>query len=206
MGPEATDGPGPAPGWADALRERLFEQRTVLVRGELTDVLASETGAALMTLDALGDSRIRVQLDVTGGGLDAAFSVMDVIDLLGVPVEVRCVGRAEGPGVGILAVGSHRVVAPHARIRLVDPSASAAGRASELGAWAAQHRAHLDAFHRRLADAVRRPVAEVADDCARGRYLSAEEALRYGLADEVAGPHGVIRAHRPRPLGFPEGS
>ena len=126
MGPERADGSGV--GWADALRERLFEQRTVLVRGELTDVLASETGAALMTLDALGDSRITVQLDVTGGGLDAAFSVMDVIDLLGVPVEVRCVGRAEGPGVGILAVGSHRVVAPHARIRLVDPSASAAGR------------------------------------------------------------------------------
>jgi len=107
MGPERADGSGV--GWADALRERLFEQRTVLVRGELTDVLASETGAALMTLDALGDSRITVQLDVTGGGLDAAFSVMDVIDLLGVPVEVRCVGRAEGPGVGILAVGSHRV-------------------------------------------------------------------------------------------------
>ena len=131
MGPERADGSGV--GWADALRERLFEQRTVLVRGELTDVLASETGAALMTLDALGDSRITVQLDVTGGGLDAAFSVMDVIDLLGVPVEVRCVGRAEGPGVGILAVGSHRVVAPHARIRLVDPSASAAaGPASSV--------------------------------------------------------------------------
>ena len=52
MGPERADGSGV--GWADALRERLFEQRTVLVRGELTDVLASETGAALMTLDALG--------------------------------------------------------------------------------------------------------------------------------------------------------
>jgi ATP-dependent Clp protease protease subunit len=183
----------------------LFEQRTLLVRGELTDVLASETGAALMTLDALGDSRITVQLDVTGGGLDAAFSVIDVIDLLGVPVEVRCVGRADGPGVGILAVGTHRVMAPHARVRLVDPSAGFAGRASELGAWAEHHRAHVGRFHRRLAEAVRRPVAEVADDCARGRYLTAEEALRYGLVDEVAAPHAVIRAHRPRSIGFPDG-
>jgi ATP-dependent Clp protease protease subunit len=201
MVPERPGGPA---GWADAVRERLFEQRTILLRGELTDAAAGEAGALLMTLDALGDSRVTVQLDVTGGGLDAAFSVMDVIDLLGVPVEVRCVGRAEGPGVGILAVAAHRVMAPHARLRLADPTASVAGRASELGAWAEQHRAHLDTFHRRVAEAAHRPVQEVADDCARGRYLTAEEAHRYGLVDEVAAPRGVIRPHRPRSIGFPE--
>ena len=204
MWPEGPAGPRPGSEWADVVRARLFEQRTILLRGELTDIAASEAGAELMTLDALGDTRVTVQLDVTGGGLEAAFSVMDVIDLLGVPVDVLCVGRADGPGVGILAVGARRVMAPHARVRLADPTASASGRASELGAWAEQHRAQLDRFHRRVAEAVHRPADVVAADCARGRYLTAEEALHYGLVDEVASPRGVIRPHRPRSIGFPD--
>ncbi len=204
-GPDGDSGSArPARAWADVVRDRLFEQRIIVVRGELTDLAASQAAAELMTLDALGDDRITVQLDVEGGGLDAAFSVMDVLELVGVPVDVLCVGRVEGPGVGILAVGARRVMAPHARVRLADPTWSLSGRASELGAWAEQHRAHLDRWHRRVAEAARRPAAAVADDCARGRYLTAEEALRYGLVDEIAAPRGVVRPHRPRSLGFPD--
>jgi ATP-dependent Clp protease protease subunit len=206
--PEGPLGPvSPRPGsdaWADAVRDRLFEQRTIMLRGELTDAAASQAAAELMTLDALGDSRITVHIDLTGGTLDSAFAVMDVIDLVGVPVHVRCVGRAEGPAVGVLAVAARRAMSPHARARLADPTMSASGRASELSAWAEHQLSQLRRFHQRLADAVHRPIDVVADDCGRGRYLTADDALRYGLIDEIATPRGVVQSLRPRSIGFPD--
>ena len=58
MWPEGPAGPRSGSEWADVVRARLFEQRTILLRGELTDIAASEAGAELMTLDALGDTRV----------------------------------------------------------------------------------------------------------------------------------------------------
>ena len=86
--------PGP-----EALRARLFEQRIVSLRGTLDDEVAGLVCAELMTLDASGDSAITLFVDSGEATLSAAFSVMDTIDLLGVPVHATCMGRA-GPAVG----------------------------------------------------------------------------------------------------------
>ena len=188
--------------WGEQLRSRLFDHRTILMRGVLDDATASQAAAELMTLDATGDSRVTVHLDATGPSLEAAFAVMDVIDLLGVPVHVFCVGRAEGAAIGVLAVGSRRASTPHARLRLRDPDAAMHGVASDLGRWADHHFARLARFHERIAEAVRRPREEVAHDCAQGRYLTAEEALRYGLIDEIARPQGAVFPLPGRSVGF----
>jgi ATP-dependent Clp protease protease subunit len=188
--------------WSDAVRSRLFEHRTILLRGTLDDIVANQAAAELMTLDATGDSRITLHLDVTGGSLEAAFAVIDVIDLVGVPVHALCVGRAEGPALGVLAVATRRASAPHARFRLADPTSSMSGSASDLTRWADQQRAHLHRFHQRLAAAVGRPVEEVAADSEAGRYMNAEEALRYGLIDEIATPRGAVYPLPGRSVGF----
>jgi ATP-dependent Clp protease protease subunit len=188
--------------WAVAVRSRLFEHRTVLIRGTLDDAVATQAAAGLMTLDATGDSRITLHLDASGGTLEAAFAVMDVIDLLGVPVHALCVGRAEGSAVGVLAVASRRASTPHARIRLSDPETTMAGSASELARWAEHHLEQLRRFHERVAQAVRRPVPEVAADFGAGRYLNAQEALAYGLIDEIATPRGAVFPLPGRTVGF----
>jgi ATP-dependent Clp protease protease subunit len=199
--------PEPAPNranreWADGLRSRLFEHRTIMLRGELDAEVANVAAAELMTLDATGDSRITVHLDLAGGTLEDAFAVMDVIDLVGVPVHVLCTGRAEGPAVGILAVATRRASAPHARFRLTEANASMSGSATELHRWAEHHIARMQRFHERLAAAVRRPVDEVAADCAEGRYLTAEQALSYRLIDEIASPRGAVYPLPARTVGF----
>jgi ATP-dependent Clp protease protease subunit len=191
------------PPWEDQLRARLFEQRTILLRGELTDAVATQAAAELMTLDATGDTRVTVHLDLSGGALEAAFAVIDVIDLLGVPVHILCTGRAEGAAVGILAVGAHRTCTPHARLRLADPVGTMSGPASEIGRWAEQHRAQVTRFHQRLAAASRLEIDQIAADCARGRYLTPDEARGAGLIDEVAAPRATITAlGEQRPFGF----
>jgi ATP-dependent Clp protease, protease subunit len=188
--------------WADEVRSRLFEHRTIVIRGVLDDATAGRAAAELMTLDATGDSRVTVHLDAAGGSLEGAFAVMDVIDLLGVPVHVLCVGRAEGPAVGVLAVATRRAATPNARLRLAHPETAMQGSATDLARWVEHHLDQLRRYHERIAAAVRRPVDEVAADCAAGRYLSAEDALRYGLVDELATARGAVYPLPGRTVGF----
>jgi ATP-dependent Clp protease protease subunit len=188
--------------WNDEMRARLLERRTVLMSGDLDDRLASDVAAQLMLLDATGDGSVQLQVDCSGRSLDAAFAVMDTIDLLGVGVHVSCVGRAEGAAVGVLAVGHHRAVAEHARIRLCDPEISLEGRASQLAAYATHANERVTSFHERLAAATHRKLGDIAEACREGRFLSAEEAVSFGLADEIASRGATIHPWPGVGLGF----
>jgi ATP-dependent Clp protease, protease subunit len=176
------------------LEERLFERRIVLCRGLLDDPLAGRVAAELMTLDALGDGAVELQLDSGGASLEAAWTLIDVIDLLGVPVNIVCSGRVEGAAVGLLSAGGRRTALPHARFRLTDPDLEIAGRASELGALLDHHRARLERLHERVAASTGRPLSEVSGDFRAGRSLDAAEALGYRLVDEIAGDKVPIRS------------
>jgi ATP-dependent Clp protease, protease subunit len=197
-----------SPAWPEALRARLFEQRIVSLRGPLTDEVAGLACAELMTLDASGDSAITLFVDSGEGTLSAAFSLMDTIDLLGVPVNATCMGRADGPAVGVMAVAHFRRASRHARFHLSAPSSSVAGTAADLERWAVHHQQQLDSFVSRLSEATHRPLEHVEADVYAGRYLTAEEAISYGLIDEIwqSDRSGSSPPDRP-PLGFrPPGS
>jgi ATP-dependent Clp protease protease subunit len=178
----------------------------VFVTGVLDDESASRVAAELMTLDGAGDEPVSLQVDSGGGSLGAALALMDVIDLLGVPVDVTCAGRAEGPAVGVVAVGRRRTAAPHARFRLVEPQSSFQGRASELTGWIEQHQRQLDGFYQRLSSATGRPAPDIAADSRAGRYLDARQALRAGLVDEIGGRGAELHRWPPRGFGFRPGS
>jgi ATP-dependent Clp protease protease subunit len=188
----------------DALTARLFERRTVVVRGILDDAAASDAAAALMTLDASGDEPVTLHLDCAATEVGPAFVLVDTIDLMGVPVHAVCLGRLEGPAVAVLAVAHRRSIARHAHVRLTEPAASFAGHAGAVERFLAEHQRQAERFARRLAEATGRPIEHVEADLQRGRWLDAEEAIAYGMADEVLGPDPIVgRA----PFGFrPPGS
>ena len=148
----------------------------------------------MMALDATGDEAVLLYVGSSGGPLHSAMSIIDTMDLLGVPVHVTCLGRAEGAAVGVVAAGARRVAAPHAQFHLTEPEVSVSGNASQLAAWAEQHRVELDRFVKRLAQGTGRPVEHVEADLAMGRWLGAEDALRYGLVDEILEARGAGRA------------
>jgi ATP-dependent Clp protease, protease subunit len=176
------------------LEERLFERRIVLCRGVLDDPLTGRVAAELMTLDALGDGAVELQLDSEGASLEAAWTLVDVIDLLGVPVNIVCSGRVEGAAVGLLTTGGRRTALPHARFRLTDPELEISGRASELGALLDHHAGCLEGLHKRVATRTGRSLSEVTADFRAGRSLDAAEALSYRLVDEIAGGKVPIRS------------
>ena len=166
-----------------SLDAQLLERRVVRLWGPLDDASVARACAEMMALDATGDGAVQLFLGSSGGPLHSAMSLIDTIDLLGVPVHVTCLGRAEGAAVGVVAAGARRLAAPHAQFHLAEPEVSLSGNASQLAAWAEQHRVELDRFVKRLAQSTGRPAEHVEADLAIGRWLGAEDALLYGLVD-----------------------
>lgn len=186
----------------DWVRTRLFDQRTVLVSGPLDGGQATAAAAELMTLDGQGDELITVHLDCDDGSLEAAFTLIDVVDLVGAPVHTVAVGRVVGPAVGILAAGDRRLALPHAMVQLREPRSAYAGRPDDIAGWAMQFGDLVDRFVDRVARSVRRDAVEVRADLRRGRHLAAEEAVAYGLVDEVVSGRAEVRRLPGRGFGF----
>lgn len=197
----------PPPGQPDdggrrSVRDRLFDQRVVFLWGYLDDTLASRLAIELMTLDASGDDPIHLHIDCPGGTLEASLCLVDVIDLLGVELTATCVGQAAGPGIGPLAVAPHRRATPHARFRLSEPVFELSGPARELDAWAASHRAQFRRFCERVAGSLGMSPETLETDLATGRFLDADQALEYGLIDEICGPGARVYPMPGPRLGF----
>jgi ATP-dependent Clp protease protease subunit len=176
---------GPA-GW---LEERLFNRRVVLLHGPLNAAAATQTAAALLTLDAMGREPVQLHLSVSEGELSAAFAVVDAIDAMRAPVHVLVTAEAGGAAVAVLAAADRRLAYRHARIRLAEPRAAAvAGTADEVAAAAGQYLRELEELAVRLAAVTGQPRSRVEDDLSAGRVLTAEEARAYGLLDDIVGP------------------
>lgn len=173
---------------AQPLDAELLDRRVVRLWGPLDDATVAKACAEMMALDATGDGAVQLYIGSTGGPVHSAMSLIDTMDLLGVPVHVTCLGRAEGAAVGVVAAGARRMAAPHAQFHLSEPEVSVSGNASQLAAWAEHHRVELERFVQRLALATGRPAEHLEADLSLGRWLDAEEALRYGLVDEILVP------------------
>jgi ATP-dependent Clp protease protease subunit len=166
--------------------DQLFGRRTVLVSTTLDDDTVSRVAAELMTLDALGDDPIELWVNCAGGTFDAALTLMDVIDLVGVAVRATCLGHADGPAIGVLAVAHHRAAAPHSRLRFEAPTTSLSGRVSDVLRAADDVGRRHDEFCSRVAAASGQTVDWVDDALRTRRTLEPIEALRAGFLDEIA--------------------
>ena len=188
--------------WSKTLAERLFEQRVVMLQGALDDTVATRVSAELMTLDAEGDGPVTLRIDSADGSVALALTVMDVIELLGVPVRALCLGQVGGPAVGVLSVCAHRASMPSTRFSLREPTTQMEARAREVEQWARLRADDQRRFTERVAAAAGKPVAAVAQLFATGTFMSAQEALDYGLLDEICRPQGEIHQMPGPPIGF----
>ena len=170
-------------GGGDWLAERLLEQRMVTLSGELDADAVNRAVSELALLDATGDEPVRLRLSGVGVDLEGALTLVDALDLVGVPVHATNLGTLSGPAVAVLAVADRRVTGAHAMVRLCEPRVPRGVPGYEVEAWAAEHARQLRQLQERLAAACGRPVDEVAADMCAGRLLDAQEARAYGLAD-----------------------
>lgn len=187
----------PPPAMADWLEAELYRRRTLQLAGALDDEVGARLAAALMTLDAEGDEAVELRLTSPGGSLDAAFSLIDTVDLLGVPVRATAVGGVFGPAAFVLALCPVRLASPSALIRLSKAPVSHRGAADDLVRAAAAEEERLNGLVERLANACGRDSDEVREDVRNSRTFTATEALEAGLIDEIY--EGKRRAPRLAP-------
>ena len=171
----------------DIVRDRLLEHRIVLLHGALDGESATQAAATLLTLDAESGEPVDLRLDCPEADLGAAMLLADTIDLMRAPVHLTCVGDVAGPVVVLLTAADRVEATPNARFRLTEPRLEANGSADQVAAVVAQHARLLDQLCARLAERTGRTTEQVrADLRPPGRFLTAQEALAYGLVDRVA--------------------
>jgi len=173
-------GPDPSP-WPGRVYERLFERRIVMAHGPLDDEAATSLCAQLLTLDAERNEPIRLEVQGLTAELAAALTVMGVLDVLRVPVHAYAGGQVAGPALGVLAAAPQRRAYPNAVFTLSEPRLDFAGPATSLASEEERVRVMMDALYLRLAEVTGREVDEIRADARRGRSLTADDAIGYGL-------------------------
>jgi ATP-dependent Clp protease, protease subunit len=208
--------PGPTPGTfpatpaagtlPEALARRLFEQRVVLLHGPLDDTTVARTSAELMTLDSEGDEPVTLRVDSGEGSLALALTLMDVVELMGVPVHALCLGQVGAGAVGVVAVCARRVAMPSTRFALCEPRTEQSPvHVRNVAQWSELRTEERERFCARVAAAAGRAVEHVRDDLVKGRFLDASAAVAYGLVDEVSRRDAEISrlpGAGPSPMGF----
>jgi ATP-dependent Clp protease protease subunit len=179
----------PLPG-DDDLRSRVYERllsrRTVFLDRALDGETASVLAAQLMTLDADGSDPITLLVNSSGGPLEAVGGVLDTIDLVECPVDTTCLGQAVGTAAVVVAAGTgRRRTGAGAVFRLALADVELSGTAGQLGDQVGLLRRLHDDLVERLAALTGQDLKLVARDVERGRALSADEAVAYGLVDEL---------------------
>jgi ATP-dependent Clp protease protease subunit len=169
------------------LEEKAFKSRTVLIFGTITDATAAEAARRLIALDADSSEPIDVIVSSPGGHLESGDTIHDLIRFVRAPVRMigsGWVGSA-ATHVYLAAPRARRFCLPNTRFLIHQPSGGMSGPASDIAIQARE----IILARQRIAELIARecgkPVSVVLEDIARDHWLSAGEALDYGLVSRI---------------------
>lgn len=166
---------------------RLLSDRIIFLGTEIDDGVANVVIAQLLHLESAGEQEIALYINSPGGSFSALTAIYDTMNFIRCDVTTFCVGQASSAAAALLAAGTRgrRAVLRHAKVTLHQPSSQARGTLPDLAVEAkevAKVRAEMD---RILADHTGHSTAKIREDTDRSMALTAEEAVAYGLADQV---------------------
>ena len=169
------------------LEEKAFKSRTVLVFGEITDVAASDVARRLIALDVDAPTPITLVVSSPGGHLESGDAIHDIIRFITAPVHIIGTGWVGSAAVHLyLAVPrERRYCLPNTRFLIHQPTGGSGGQASDI----AIHAQEIIKARERIARAIARETGKslevVQADIERDRWLSAPEAVDYGLVGRI---------------------
>jgi len=169
--------------------DRLFEQRIVFLKGPLEDDNGDLLIAQMLALDAEGDDDITLYINSPGGIITGMFALYDTMQLLRSKVDTRCVGLAASAAAFLLATGTGtRSSTGNARIMIHQPLGGARGTAKDIEIQAKNIVWMRERINEILAERTGRSIEQVREDTDRDYWMTAPEAVDYGLVDEVIEP------------------
>jgi ATP-dependent Clp protease protease subunit len=173
--------------FSDVLAERLLKARTVVISGEITQVVAATVMAQLLALTAEGDDPITVYINSQGGHVESGDTIHDMVRFVGAPVTMVGTGWVASAGALIFVAvpRERRLCLPNTRFLLHQPAGGAGGSASDIEIEAKEILRTRDRLNRLFAQATGQPLERIEEDTHRNFWLDAQAAIKYGLVGRV---------------------
>ena len=167
---------------------RLLNDRIIMLTDEVNDVTSSLVVAQLLFLEGQDPSKdISLYINSPGGSVTAGMAIYDTMNFIKCDVSTICVGMAASMGAFLLSSGTKgkRLALPNSEIMIHQPSAGTQGQITDMSIHLKRLQSVKERMNRILAENTGKPLDVVAADCERDNFMSAQEALEYGLIDRV---------------------
>ncbi|WP_246793958.1 ATP-dependent Clp endopeptidase proteolytic subunit ClpP [Burkholderia perseverans] len=167
---------------------RLLRERIVFLVGPVNEQSASLVVAQLLFLESENpDKDISLYINSPGGSVYDGLAIYDTMQFIKPAVSTLCTGLAASMGTSLLAAGrkGKRYALPNARIMIHQPSGGSQGTAADIGIQAREVLYLRERLNAVMADCTGQSIAQIERDTDRDHFMSAEDAKRYGLIDEV---------------------
>ena len=167
---------------------RLLKERIIFLGTEINDAVSNLVIAQLLFLQSDdAEKEISIYINSPGGVVTSGMAIYDTMQFLKCPITTYCVGQAASMAAVLLAAGAHgkRYALPNSRIMIHQPMGGAQGQASDIGIQAKEILRMKQRLNEILAAHTGQKVSVIENDTDRDYFMSADEAVKYGLVDEV---------------------
>ena len=171
---------------------RLLNDRIIFLAGEVNDTVSSLVVAQLLYLEAQDpDKDIQLYINSPGGSVTAGMAIYDTMQYIKCDVATICVGMAASMGAFLLSAGTKgkRMALPNAEIMIHQPSAGTQGQITDMAIHLKRLETIKARMNRIMAENTGRSIEEVTAACERDNFMTAEEAMAFGLVDRVLDHH-----------------
>ena len=167
---------------------RLLNDRIIFLSDEVNDATASLVVAQLLFLEAQDpDKDISFYINSPGGSVTAGMAIYDTMNFIKCDVSTICIGMAASMGAFLLSAGTKgkRIALPHSEIMIHQPLGGAQGQASDIKIRAELILRTRDMLNKILSENTGKPIEEIERDTDRDYFMTAEQALEYGIIDKI---------------------
>jgi len=174
---------------------RLLKERVIFLVGQVEDYMANLVVAQLLFLESENpDKDIHLYINSPGGSVTAGMSIYDTMQFIKPDVSTMCIGQAASMGALLLTGGAKgkRYCLPHSRMMIHQPLGGYQGQASDIDIHAREILSIREKLNKILSDHTGQPIEKVQQDTDRDNFLSANDAVSYGLIDQVLSSRAAI--------------
>ncbi|RKN11046.1 ATP-dependent Clp protease proteolytic subunit [Streptomyces radicis] len=168
---------------------KLFEERVIFLGVQIDDASANDVMAQLLCLESMDPDRdIQIYINSPGGSFTALTAIYDTMEFVKPDIQTVCMGQAASAAAVLLAAGTRgkRMALPNARVLIHQPyTETGRGQVSDLEIAAREVQRMRTQLEEMLAKHSTRPIEQISDDIERDKILTAEDAVAYGLIDQI---------------------
>ena len=166
---------------------RLLKERIIFISGEINDSLANSIIAELLYLDSINHNDISLYINSPGGVITSGMAIYDTMNFIKSDVATICLGIAASMAAFLLSSGTKgkRYILPNADVMIHQPLGGAEGQATDIKIASDRIVNLRERLNKILSKNTGKSLTKIEKDTERDNYLSAEEALKYGIVDEI---------------------